>query len=147
MKNLNKFMFLGIFVAILSLSGCALISDSPNQIVRIESSDGKKLIASITTEMNGGFMGLSSSLKTFKTTLPTEVPISRGNGAKITILESDNPGYSDTEFIINGKQSLNPWYFGNLITGGAYGITTTDPLSGSMWRYSNPNFVIPVKKK
>lgn len=140
-------MFLGIFVAILSLSGCALISDSPNQIVRIESSDGKKLIASITTVVNSGFFGLSSNSKTFKTTLPTEVPISRGNGAKITILESDNPGYSNTEFIIEGKQSLNPWYFGNLISGGYFGTTTTDPLSGSMWRYSHPSFVIPVNKK
>lgn len=147
MKNLNKFALLSAFVAALLFSGCAWISDGPNQIVRLEASDGKKLVAIITTEMQGGTFGFSKSSKTFKATLPTEVPISRGNGAKITILDSDNPGYKSTEFIIKGQQSLNPWYAGNLIFGGIVGITTTDPFSGSMWKYSNPNFVIPVSKK
>ncbi len=142
MKN---FVVFAIFMAF--FSGCALVSDSPNQIVRLEASDGKKLVVNITTTMKGGLWGLSSSTKTFKATLPTEVPISRSNGATITILDSDNPGYKSSEFVINGKDSVNPWYFGNIIFGGLYGLTTTDPISGSMWRYSNPNFVIPVNKK
>lgn len=145
MKYLNKFALFSALVAAF-FSGCAWVSDGPNQIVRIETSDGKKLIATITTEMQGGVFGFSKSSKTFKTTLPTEVPISRGNGAKITILDSDNPGYQSTELVIQGRAGLNPWFAGNLITGGLAGLIT-DPISGSAWKYSNPNFVVPVKKK
>ena len=146
MKHLNKVALFGALVAAF-FGGCAMVSDSPNQIVRIEASDGAKLVATITSYMKVGTFGFSDNNKTFKVTLPTEVPIGRSNGAVISILEKDNPGYKNTEFVIKGKANINPWYFGNLITGGYVGTTTTDPVSGSMWKYSNPNFVIPVEKK
>lgn len=146
MKYLNKMALFSALVAAF-FSGCAWFSDSPNQIVRIEASDGAKLVATITSHMKNGTFGFSNNTKTFKTTLPTEVPIGRANGAKIAILESDNPGYQNTELVIEGKAGINPWYFGNIITGGYVGTTTTDPISGSMWKYGNPNFVVPVKKK
>lgn len=145
MKNLNKFALLGVFVAAMLFSGCATISDGPSQMVTIRASDDANLVAIVETKGQVGWFG-GGFIQTSVVTLPATVSIGRNDGARVRILAKDNPGYKSTEFVIKGKESINPWYFGNLIFGGAYGITTTDPLSGSMWKYSNPNFVVPVTK-
>lgn len=127
---MRKILVLTLFLAL--FTGCAWISDGKHQYVSISASDNSKVIATIDGT---------------KVTLPTEYPILRSKGATIHILPEDNPGYKMTEFVIPKAEGINPWYFGNLITGGLVGTTTVDPITGSMWRYANPKFVVPVSKK
>ena len=152
MKYLNNFALLSAFVIAILLSGCATISDGPAQMVTIRASDGGNLHAIVETKSQVGWFG-SGFIQTSVVTLPATVAIGRSDGARVRILAKDNPGYKDTEFVIKGKESINPWYYGNVAVfllggiGGLVGTTTIDPLSGSMWQYSNENFVVPVAKK
>lgn len=143
MKYLNKFALFSAIVAAMLFSGCATISDGPSQIVTIKASDDANLNAIIETT-SGWFP--SSTAQTTNVRLPATIAVSRSSGARVKILAKDNLGYQDTEFVIQGKAGLNLWYFGNILFGGLYGTTTTDPWSGAMWKYSNPNFVVPVVK-
>ena len=112
-------------------TGCALTSNGTKQKVALSTSNGKPVVADI---------------KGKKVNIPGEVKISRRSGATIKVLAADNPGYEDTEFIIKGKNKLSGWFWGNIIWGGTFG-STTDGAAGSMWKYANPNFTIPVSEK
>ncbi len=142
---------LGLTLALAFFTGCATISEGPSQMVTIRASDGANLNAIIETKSQVGWFG-SGVVQTAVVTLPATVAIGRSDGARVRILAKDNPGYRNTEFVIEGKESVGPWYWGNIALliftglGGSAGITTTDPLSGSMWQYSNPNFSVPVMK-
>ncbi|WP_104721446.1 hypothetical protein [Helicobacter mesocricetorum] len=113
------------------LGGCATISNQPKQKISITTSNGESVVADI----NGN-----------KVDLPVyDMKISRSTGATIRILKADNPCYEDTQLRIEGKDSLSGWFWGNILTGGTTG-SVTDAVTGSMWTYTNPNFVVPVKK-
>ena len=136
---------LGLTLILAFFTGCATISDGPSQMVTIRASDDAKVQAVVETTGGSWFGGGASTQNVV--VLPATVSISRSGGATVRILAKDNPGYKDTEYVIKGKAGLNPWYVANIIFGGLYGTTTTDPLSGAMWKYGNPNFVVPVEKK
>lgn len=130
MKYLNKFALFSAIVAAMLFSGCATISNQMSQRVAIGTNTGD----AVTADINGQ-----------KVMLPASVKISRSNDTVVKILPVDNPGYEATQLVIVGKQNLSMWFWGNIITGGTLG-STTDYLTGGMWQYSNPNFVVPVKK-
>lgn len=121
---------LGLTLALALFTGCATISNQPSQRVAISTNTGE----SATADINGE-----------KVMLPASVKISRSNDTLVRILPVDNPGYEATQIVITGKQELSMWFWGNIIFGGLLG-STTDAVTGSMWQYSNPNFVVPVKK-
>lgn len=121
-----------VLAAIMGLfGGCATITNNPSQKVALTTSNGQVVVA----EVNGK-----------KVNIPAEVKISRSKGAVVRVLAEDNPGYETTQFVITGKNKLSGVFWINIISGGTTG-STTDALTGSMWTYSNPNFVVPVSKK
>ena len=129
MKHLNKVALFGALVAAF-FGGCATISNGPYQGIAIGTSTGETMIADINGE---------------QVTIPATVSVLRSENTIIRILPMDNPGYEATQLVIAGKQSVSALFWGNIITGGTAG-STTDAITGSMWNYSNPNFIVPVKK-
>lgn len=125
---MKKLLSLTLFAAF--LTGCATISNQMSQRVAIGTNTGD----SVTADINGK-----------KVILPASVKISRSKDTIVKILPVDNPGYEATQLVIVGKQELSLWFWGNIIWGGTTG-STTDWLTGGMWQYANPNFVVPVKK-
>ena len=121
---------LGLTLILAFFTGCATISNQFSQKVAIGTNTGD----AVTADINGK-----------KVMLPATVTISRSKDTVVKILPVDNPGYEATQLVIVGKQNLSMWFWGNIITGGTVG-STTDWLTGGMWYYSNPNFVVPVKK-
>ena len=130
MKHLNKVALFGALVAAGLFSGCGTISNQMSQKVAIGTNTGD----AVTADINGK-----------KVMLPATVSISRSKDTIVKILPVDNPGYEATQLVIVGKQNVSAWFWGNIIWGGTVG-STTDWLTGGMWHYSNPNFVVPVKK-
>ncbi|MCH5313218.1 MAG: hypothetical protein J1E28_02300 [Helicobacter sp.] len=116
-------------------AGCGTISNRPSQKVAITTSNGKPVIATI----QGKFIDS-------KVELPAQVKISRAKGATISVRSEDNPCYEDTKLVIAGKEKVSGWFWGNIIWGGFTG-STTDAVTGGMWRYANPNFTVPVEQK
>lgn len=125
---MKKILILTLCVAF--FTACATISNQTSQRVAIGTNTGD----SVTADINGN-----------KVKLPASVKISRSKDTVVKILPADNPGYEATELVIVGKQELSLWFWGNIITGGTIG-STIDYALGGMWQYSNPNFVVPVKK-
>lgn len=126
---------LGLFGAILVafgmvFTGCATISNGPKQQVSLTTSDGKAVVADI----NGK-----------KVNIPGKVKISR-KGATVKVLAEDNPGYDSTQLVITGKNKISGWFWVNILWGGTFG-STTDGISGGMYKYTNPNFTVPVSQK
>lgn len=119
--------YLAIF-AIVFVSGCATISNTTKQKVNVRADDGSTLVADI----NG---------KKFK--IPGEVSVPRGQ-AVIQILSSDNKCYENTQTVIL-MDSVSNWFWVNTLSIGIGSIT--DVVSGGMWVYSNPHYVVYAKKK
>ncbi len=121
---------LGLTLVLAFFTGCATISNQMSQRVAIGTNTGD----AVTADINGQ-----------KVMLPASVKISRSNDTVVKILPVDNPGYEATQLVIVGKQEVSLWFWGNILWGGTSG-SLTDWLTGGMWQYSNPNFVVPVKK-
>lgn len=115
---------------VLLLSGCATISNQTKQKVNISTQNGDSVIIDI-----GGQ----------KANVPGEVRIAR-KGAVIKVLSEDNPCYEDSKLVIAGEDEISGWFWGNILTGGTLG-SLTDYVVGGMWVYSNPNFIVPIKRK
>ena len=129
MKNIGSYLMIGALGAL--LTGCATISNQTKQSVALTTSNGKSVLATIDGE---------------KVTLPAEVEISRADGAVVQVLAQDNKCYENTQLVIKGKNKVSGWFWGNILTGGTTG-STTDAISGGMWSYANPNFIVPVDRK
>lgn len=119
-----------LLVLIAFLGGCATISNQTKQKVSVTTKNGENAIADI-----GGM----------KVNIPGNIRISR-KGTIIKILNEDNPCYEDSKLIIAGEDEISGWFWGNILTGGMLG-SLTDYMVGSMWVYSNPNFIVPIKPK
>lgn len=127
---MRKLCILGIGLAIVLFSGCATISNQPSQKISVTTNTGEQVVATINGQ---------------KINLPAQVKVSRSSGATVQVLAEDNPGYETTQTVIVGKQQMSGWFWGNILTWGTTG-SAVDALTGSMWTYSNPNLVVPVKK-
>lgn len=113
-----------IVLALLLCSGCASIVDGGRPKVTINSNPPG---ANITVMDADG-----STVVTTNT--PARVKLVRGKGyfqGERYTVKFDMPGYYPSEAHI--KPQLNPWYFGNILFGGAIGLFIVDPLTGAMW--------------
>lgn len=99
-------------------SGCASIVDGNTQSVSFASNPD-----SATVFLNGAPVGKT----------PVTIPLKRRAGAQT--LKFTKEGYKDLEMPLTS--TLNPWFLGNIVTGGLLG-STTDGLSGAAFAYA-PN--------
>lgn len=116
----------------LLITGCGTITNGTKQKISISTSTGQQVVARV----NGK-----------KVTIPAkDVAVSRKKGADIKVLEEDNPCFETTNYSIAGKGKVSGVFWINIISGGFFG-STTDAISGGMWQFNDPNFVVPVTKK
>lgn len=105
------------------LTGCASIIDGGPKTVRLNSNpEGAKVTI---YDRHGTEVSVN--------TTPTVVTLDRGGFYHWDWYRVDfeMPGYKSHEAQI--RPMLDPWYFGNIIFGGALGILIVDPATGDMW--------------
>ncbi|MDR3347147.1 MAG: hypothetical protein LBN32_00895 [Helicobacteraceae bacterium] len=128
----KRFYLVALSAIALGFSGCAtLVGGGGIQSVNLQTSDGKQTEATIT-----------SASGTQIVTLPTAITVKRGN-APLAVSVKETATTDASNF--SQKPKINPWFFGNIITGGLPG-STTDAVTGSMWTYDQ-NIVVPVTRK
>ena len=135
-KRYMRHISVAIFsVFALFLGGCGTLTNQSSQNVNISASDSQTIVAEVNSQ---------------RVNLPVNISISRADGAIVRIRAEDNPCYEDTEFNIAGQNKISGSFWANLIfTTSGTGTTGAfiDVVSGGMWEYSNPNFIVPVTKK
>lgn len=97
--------------------GCATIFEGTNQDVSINSTPEK---ANFVVKTLGGFEVAGG-------TTPGVVKLAKKNQYSVTV---KLPGYNDATVAIT--QSLQGWFWGNLICGGVVGMVI-DAVDGAMW--------------
>lgn len=127
----------GLALSLLLITGCGTITHGTKQKVSIETSSGDSVLATIDGK---------------KVTLPIkDMEVSRKKGAYIKVLKEDNPCFENTSYYIRRDNGVSSAYWLDLIGTILFGVgsfsLTTDLVSGSVWQYDNPNFVVPVTKK
>lgn len=116
----------------LLVTGCGTITNGTKQKVSISTSTGQQVVARVDGK---------------KVTIPAkDVAVSRNKGADIKVLAEDNPCFETTNYSISGKGKVSGVFWINIFSGGFFG-STTDAISGGMWQFNDPNFVVPVTKK
>ncbi|MDR2034864.1 MAG: hypothetical protein LBP89_09635 [Helicobacteraceae bacterium] len=128
----RKVFLVALSVIALGFSGCAtLVGGGGVQSVSLQTSDSKQAEATVM-----------STSGTQIVTLPTTLMLQRGNiPLTVNIKETTTTDASS----YSRKPKINPWFFGNIITGGLVG-STTDAVTGSMWAYDQ-NMIVPVTRK
>lgn len=113
-----------VVITLLLCSGCASIVDGQRPKITINSNPQG---ANVTIVDANGYTVVT-------TNTPAKVKLARGKGyfqGQHYTVKFDMPGYYPSETII--KPTINPWYAGNILIGGAIGIVIVDPLTGAMW--------------
>lgn len=119
---MNKSLSLSLVIVVVSLtfSGCAtIVGGGSSQTISINSQKPFK-----------GTLKYSDGDGQQYFTSPATLFIERRS--KDIVLESQDDQFQ-TQVV---KSNLNPWFFGNLITGGPLG-STTDAASGAAWKYDS----------
>lgn len=111
--------------AILLSTGCASIVDGSTQSVSFASNPD-----SATVTLNGAQIGKT----------PVTVPLKRQGSAQT--IKFSKEGFKDHEVPLT--TTLNPWFLGNLITGGLLG-STTDGLSGAAFQYAPGQYMVTLQ--
>jgi len=113
------------------LSGCASIIEGQSQNINITTSNNKNVDARIFTK---------SGIQEIK--LPHHMTVQK-NSQDITIHVKDGTCNKESTTVV--KSRLEPWFWGNLITGGIVG-STTDSVTGAMWKYDE-TVIVHVDEK
>ena len=77
-----------------------------------------------------------------ETNIPQTIAVQK-DSQDITITVKE--GRCNKESVTTAKSRIQPWFWGNMITGGILG-STTDSLTGAMWQYDN-TIVVNVDEK
>lgn len=136
---LKKFLLvLALFVSLLQLSGCASIVSSSKTTLPIITQPDEATCE--ITDMKSGIM-------ITKTKTPHTALLDASAGffqrAKYNIKLSKE-GYLPYETQLNA--SMNGWYLGNIVFGGALGILIIDPATGAMWKIYEDNINVKLYK-
>ena len=116
---MKKTIFTAASLAVL-FSGCATIIDGASQNINLTSAETKKVTIGNQTY-----------------TSPGVVSIKRSDEDAIVKVENCNKD-------ILLKKEVNPTFFINILSGGAFG-STTDYASKSMWQYDTTNLNVDCK--
>lgn len=123
----KKIITASFVIASVMFSGCAtILGGGTTQKISINSATNMK-----------GTMKYSDGTGTQHFTAPATLNVDRKS--KDIILTSDNNEFHTKKV----KSSINPWFFGNIITGGVLG-STTDSVGGAAWKYDD---VVNIAKK
>ncbi|MDY5822112.1 MAG: hypothetical protein SPJ83_04845 [Helicobacter sp.] len=132
LKNIQLWGGGGLALSLLLITGCGTVTNGTKQKISISTSTGQQVIARVDGK---------------KVTIPAkDIAVSRKKGADIRVLEEDNPCFETTNYSISGKGKVSGVFWINIFSGGFFG-STTDAISGGMWQFNDPNFVVPVTKK
>jgi hypothetical protein len=123
-NKMKKLLGLSAIATVVLMTGCASILNDKTQMVNITASNGAK----ITANADG---------KAFQT--PAIVGLQRSKLDKI-ITTSDSSCNPQTL----APHTIDPIFFINILSGGAFG-STTDYATEKMWKYDN-NLVINCNK-
>lgn len=120
-----KKLLLGILsLSALWLTGCASIVDGNSQSVSFASNP-----EGATVYLNGAAIGKT----------PVSVTAKRKGGSQPVRFTKE--GHQDIE--IQLISTINPWFFGNIVTGGLLG-SSTDGLSGAAFKYEPGNYMVTL---
>lgn len=117
--------------ALTTLTGCASIVAGNYKTVNVSTSNGQSVEASVFAK-NGEQ----------NVTLPTAVTVRR-DSQDLTITVKEDACVNSTTSVNSSR--VEPWFWGNLLTGGIFG-STTDSMTGDMWTYDE-NITVFVDKK
>jgi hypothetical protein len=134
-KDMKK--ILGILCLSVFLNGCATVISGSDREVSIKSYPAG---ASYVIEDKHGKV-----VQTGKT--PETVRLDTGtgyfSGAEYTV-KAEKKSYVQKTTTIGSE--INPWYFGNLLLGGVFGMLIVDPITGAMWSIPDHHeFVLQTK--
>ncbi len=131
-KDVNHMKkIVALLLTVTALSGCASIIKGKTQNINVMTSDGSEVNATIFTK-NG----------MRETTLPQLISVQK-DSQDITIQVKD--GKCNRETVSVATSSVEPWFWGNLLIGSIFG-STTDSVTGAMWKYDS-TVVVNVNKK
>jgi uncharacterized protein YceK len=118
-----------------ALPGCASIISGSSQHVNIQPSTSAhgRVDAEVTTK---------SGVQTVR--LPAVITVKRSSqDIVVRVNEEDNPCLEETRTVISS--GFNALVLANIITGGTLG-STTDGITGAMWKYDDVT-IVPVQGK
>ena len=114
-------------MGVVLIIGCGATTNGTKQKVSIYTNTGQKVIARVNGE---------------KITIPAkDIKISRTEGAYIQVLHEDNPCFEDTHYSIVGRGNVSKAFWLNSFLG-----STIDAVSGGMWEFHDPNFIMPINQ-
>ena len=113
-------------VLVLAVAGCSTIINGKNQIVSINSN-----VRDANITVNGLALGKT----------PFTGEMIRGDKTIVTVSKE---GYISKTVTLNTE--FEPIFWGNIIVGGFFG-STTDAVTGSMYKYSPNTLQIDLEKK
>ena len=120
----KMFPFVGMFIIAVTFSACAtIITGSRQEVSFISNPDGA------TVTVNGRVLGKT----------PMTVSLKKESGQAM-IFEKE--GYKPLSMQL--ETHLNPWFWGNLVTGGLIG-STVDGLSGAVHEYSPRQYMVTLQ--
>lgn len=120
---MKKTVLLTSLFAVLALSGCASILNDKTQAINVAASNGKEIVGTID----------GTSFKA-----PAIVNVNRENKNKLVLVTTDGCAKETSV-----EKSVDPKFFINILSGGAFG-STTDYSTEKMWRYSE-NVIVSCK--
>jgi hypothetical protein len=106
------------------VSGCASILSKSRYQVAVESSPSS---ANFVVKDPQGKV-VAQGITPTTVTLPAKRSFFRRGQYRV---EFDKAGYDSESVSLEG--SLDAWYFGNVLLGGALGMLIVDPITGAMW--------------
>lgn len=122
----------------ISLTGCATIVGKDTQLV------------SIRSEPPGAAVQVSDKNKNvvFTGTTPTTVVLKKSTGSYFGAQDYNVsvtlPGYDPRNVYLS--ESVNGWYFGNILLGGVIGMLLVDPWNGGMYTMKNADINLTLYK-
>ena len=120
---MNTKIFLSTIVLAVSFSGCATLFGPDSQTVNIRTSDNKMVKGRLTD---------GTPVK-----IPGPVVIQKTDSNPVQVFVNKR----DCSPVTNVTRSLEPAFWGNLISGGLLG-SGTDYITGKMWNYASNVTVI-----
>ena len=114
-----------------TLSGCASIMEGKSQNINITTSNGQNVEATVYTKA-----GIQ------EVRLPHHFAVQK-DSQDITVNVKEGRCNKETTTVV--KSRLEPWFWGNILSGGIIG-STTDSLTGAMWQYDD-TVVVNINEK